>query len=395
MRKGKRRAARSAAPAKSTLSGVAIMDWGEVCPEGYVTLDRCPEIVTAVRYIAELIGAATIHLMSNEKDGDVRIINELSRAVDIDPSPYMTRATLMEAAVMNLYLYGDGNSIILPHTYGGVLKSLEVIAPSRVGIYTTSARDYRVQIDGITRDPESLLHFVLNPRRDAPFIGEGLRVSLKDIVGNLKQARTTEKAFLSSEYKPSIIVRVDGIVDEFRTPAGRQKLLKEYVKPATPGQPWVIPADQFQVEQIKPLSLADLAIKDTVELDRRLAAAIVGVPPFVVGVGAYNQVEYNAFIQTRIMTLAKKLAAEMTRKLLLNPKWFFRFNVWSLLDYDLQKVSSILLAGSDRGFVAGNEWRDRMNLPPAEGLNEYRVLENYIPIDMSGQQKKLNQEGEG
>ena len=63
------------------------------------------------------------------------------------------------------------------------------------------------------------------------------------------------------------------------------------------------------------------------------------------------------------------------------------------MDYDLKTVSDILLDGSDRGFANGDEWRDRVNLSPA-GLTDYRVLENYIPFDMSGKQKKLIQEGE-
>ena len=53
----------------------------------------------------------------------------------------------------------------------------------------------------------------------------------------------------------------------------------------------------------------------------------------------------------------------------------------------------MLLEGADRGYVNGDEWRDRMHMAPA-GLTEYKVLENYIPGDMSGKQKKLVQGGE-
>ena len=52
------------------------------------------------------------------------------------------------------------------------------------------------------------------------------------------------------------------------------------------------------------------------------------------------------------------------------------------------EISDILLAGADRGYVNGDEWRDRMHMTPA-GLKEFKVLENYIPIDMIGNQKKL------
>lgn len=358
-----------------------------VC-NGYTSLDHNPEIMTACRKIASLIGATTIYLMNNTEDGDVRIVNELSRAIDINPMPNMTRNTWMEAIVMNLLLYGHGNSVVVPHTWNGLLQSLEPISASRVSFLPVGYRDYKVVIDRKERNPENVLHFVYNPDPVYPWKGRGVEVSLRDIANNLKQAAHTEKAFMASEYKPSIIVKVDALTEEFSSPEGREKLLKSYVEPSKTGEPWLIPAEQFQVEQVKPLTLADLAINDTVQLDKKAVAAILGVPPFIVGVGEYKRDEYNAFIQGTVMTLAKSIASEMTKKLILNPAWYLQFNVWSLIDYDMESVSNVLLAGSDRGFVNGDEWRDRMHMNPA-GLKEYKVLENYIPYDMSGEQGKL------
>lgn len=362
-----------------------------LCTQGYTSLDKNPEVMTACRKIASLIGATTIYLMNNTEDGDKRIVNELSRAIDINPMPNMTRSTWMEAIVMNLLLYGRGNSIVVPHTWNGLLQSLEPISANRVSFLPVGYRDYKVLIDGVAKKPESLLHFVYNPDPQYLWKGQGVNVSLKDIADNLKQAAHTEKAFMRSEYKPSIIVKVDALTDEFSSPEGRQKLIDSYMKPARNGEPWLIPAEQFSVEQVKPLTLADLAINDTVQLDKKAVAAILGVPAFVVGVGEYDREEWNAFIQGTVMTIAKSIAMEMTKKLIINPNWYLQFNIWSLIDYDLQTVSSVLLAGSDRGYVCGDEWRDRMHMNPA-GLKEYKILENYIPYDDSGKQKKLIQE---
>lgn len=361
-----------------------------LCTKGYTSLDKNPEIMTACRKIASLIGATTIYLMANTEDGDKRIVNELSRAIDINPMPTMTRPVWMESIVMNMLLYGKGNSIVVPHTYNGLLQSLEPISASRVSFLPVNYREYKVLIDGRAKDPANLLHFVFNPDPLYLWKGQGVHVSLKDVAYNLKQAAATERAYMSSEYKPSIIVKVDALTDEFASPEGRQKLIDSYLKPSRTGEPWLIPAEQFAVEQIKPLTLADLAINDTVTLDKRAVAAIMGVPAWCLGVGEYKRDEWNAFIQGTVMTIAKSIAAEMTKKLIINPAWYLQFNVWSLIDYDLQTVSNVLLSASDRGYVNGDEWRDRMHLSPA-GLKEYKVLENYIPVDMIGSQKKLIQ----
>jgi HK97 family phage portal protein len=364
--------------------------WQEMIDCGdYVSLDQCPEIMTACHKIAELIGSMTIHLMSNTDDGDIRITNELSRVLDITPERHMTRKTWMEAIVMNLLLYGKGNSIVVPHTWKGYLESLEPIAANRVSFLPVGNRDYKVLIDGTERNPDALLHFVFNPDKNYLWKGRGITTTIRDVANNLKQATATEKGFMKSKWKPSIIVKVDGMTDEFSSPEGRKKLLDSYVESSEVGEPWLIPADQFDVEQVRPLSLADLAINSTVELDKRTVASILGVPPFVLGVGEYSQAAWNNFIYNTIRPLVITIQQEMTRKLITSPKWYIRFNIWSLLDYDIEKVSTVLLAGSDRGFVNGDEWRDRMNLEPA-GLKEYRVLENYIPWDMAGQQSKLN-----
>lgn len=365
----------------------------EICCNGYTSLDKVPEVVACARKIAELIGSATIHLMSNTERGDERIINELSRVIDIEPMPNMTRSTWMEAIVMTLLLYGKGNAIVQPHTWQGLIQSLEPIAAERVGFEAVGFRDYKVLIDGIPKDPKNLLHFVFNPDRTYLWQGRGVTLALRDVLDNLTQARETEKAFMRSEYKPSVIVKVDSMTADMGDPEKRKVLIDSFIKPQQRGEPWLVPAEQFDVEQVRPLTLADLAINDSVEINKRMVAALFGVPAFVVGVGEYNRAEWNAFIQTTVMAIAKAIAAELTKKLIINPRWYLTFNVWSLMDYDLATVSSVLLAGADRGYVNGDEWRDRMHMNPA-GLKEFKILENYIPYDMSGQQKKLVQEGE-
>ena len=378
---------------KRSVGYVLGTDFNNLCCTEYTSLDRCPEIMTACRVIAELIGSMTIYLMANTANGDIRIKNELSRKIDIDPIDTMVRAEWMDAIIMNLLLYGKGNSIVVPHTWDGLIRSLEPISASRVSFMPVgnSYREYRIMIDGRPHDPANVLHFVLNPDEYYLWKGKGLYITLRDLAKNLKQASETERGFMESKWKPSIIVKVDAMIDEFSTPEGRQKILDDYVKAASVGEPWLIPGEQFQVEQVRPLSLADLAIADTVEMDKRAVAAIIGVPPFMLGVGEYNQKQWNNFIQTKIRPMCMKIAQELTKKLILNEKWYFKFNTLSLMDWDVTSISQVFGVLYDRGIVTGNEVRDRIGLDPKEDLDKLLVLENYIPVDKAADQLKLAQ----
>lgn len=360
---------------------------------GYTSLADNPEIMTACHKIAELIGSLTIHLMANTERGDQRIINELSRKIDIDPEMHMTRTTWVQAIVMNLLLYGKGNSVVVPHTYNGLLVNLEPISAGRVGFNPIGYRDYKVLIDGNARSPENVLHFVFNPDKTYLWKGKGLTICLKDLAEILKQASHTEKGFMESKWKPSVIVKVDALTEEFSNPQGRQKLLDSYVKSADVGEPWLIPAQQFEVEQVKPLSLADLAISDTVQLNKRAVAAILGVPPFVLGVGEFNRDAWNNFVQSTIKPICISMQQELTKKLIVSEKMYLKFNVLSLLDWDIRSIYEVFGGLADKGIVTPNEVRDRIGMNQLEGLDTLRILENYIPVDDIGNQKKLNTGG--
>lgn len=362
-----------------------------LCVSGYTRLSENPEVLMAVNKLAGLVGSMTIYLMANTAEGDIRVKNALSRKLDIEPNRYMTRMTLMSWIIRTLLLYGDGNAVVLPKTSGGLLDDLIPIAPSRVSLQADGSYGYRVRVDSQDYDPAQLLHFVLNPSPDAPWRGMGLRVALKDVAANLKQALATKKGFLEDKWKPSVVIKVDSYAEELRTRQGRENFLRGF-STGNPGDPLLIPADGMDVTQIKPLTLNDLAINDSVTLDKRTVAAILGVPPYVVGVGAFNREEWNAFVSNTILPLVRGIEQELTRKLLISQDLFVRMNPWALYAYDVKTLASV---GSElyvRGIMDGNEVRDWIGKGPRKGLDELVILENFIPASMIGDQLKLNQQ---
>ena len=395
-RQAKKMKARAEPVNKQTISWLCSQEaFDTLTCQGYTSLDHNPEIITAVNKIAKLIGSMTIHLMQNTDDGDVRVKNELSRKIDINPNSNMTRSAFIQWIVNTLFLYGDGNAVVYPKFSRGYLRDLKPMPAAMVAFIPEGIWDYKVLLNSQEYDPDRVLHFVLNPGNYYPWRGTGLQVALKDVANNLKQAAATEKGFMSSKWKPSIIVKVDALTEEFSSPEGRRQLLSDYIDTTQAGEPWMIPAEQFEIEQIKPLSLSDLALADMVQLDKKTVASILGVPPFVLGVGEFDRDEWNNFISSTVMPIAQAIEQELTKKLLYSPDLYFHFNPRSLYNYDLRDLASIADDQYVRGIMTGNEVRNWIGLSPVEGLNDLVILENYIPRGMIGDQSKLIQNGEG
>lgn len=387
---------RAAAKGKSPIAIWMSDTEDDIKCSGYTSLADNPEVYIACRRIAMLISSMPIMLMENGDSGDTRIHNELSRKLDIDPNSNMTRRTFIEAIVMNMLLHGRGNAVVQVRTRRGYIDNMVPVPASKVSFNpTTDGKSYVIYINGKTYKPNEVLHFVDNPDRYYPWKGQGITVLLKDVANNLKQAAATKKGFMSSKWKPSVIVKVDSITNEMSDPEKRKQLMQEYVEAQEVGEPWLIPADQFDVETVKPLSLADLAISDSVEIDKRTVAMIIGVPPFLLGVGDYDKEAWNNWISSWVRIIAQEIEQELTKKLILNPKWYWKFNILSLMDWDIKTIADVFGGLSDKGFITGNEVRDRIGMSPLEGLDELRILENYIPMGMIGQQGKLIQDTSG
>ena len=381
------------APAKSTRSVAYMCDckgWETLFPTGYKPVTSCPEVQTAIGVYADLIANMTIQLMQNTDIGDVRVRNGLSRKLDIEPHRNMTHQTFMSNLVR--VMLTNGNQVTVPkYSRDGLLEDLEPLPPSQVS-FIPDGENYKILYLGRSFGQDEVLHFPVNPDPEKPWFGRGFAVALKDVVESLRQTQATKTAIMKNP-APSLVVRVNGLIDDMQTAEGRERVSQQYFAPTEGARPWLIPAEAFELQQVKPLTLNDLAIKDSLEIDKKSAAAIVGVPAFLMGVGEFNASEFNWFVATRVMAIARIIEQELTRKLLFSPDLYFRLNNRSLLNYNITEVVNAGKELVDRIAMRRNEWRDWLGLPPDPEMDEMLALENYIPADMLGKQKKLKDAG--
>ncbi|VLL91569.1 portal protein [Streptococcus pneumoniae] len=358
--------------------------------DSYVPLARNPDVVTAVNKIADLVSNMTIHLMENTDKGDIRIKDGLARKIDINPCKHMTRKSWIFKIVRDLLLYGDGNSV-LHVEYEPVTDYISNLRPfpMREVSFQTDKDSYVISFRGEKYSPDEVVHFVINPDPDILYIGTGFRVTLTDVVQSLNMATKTKKSFMNGKNIPSLIVKVDSSSAELDSEQGRERIAEKYLSTSRVGAPWIVPEALLDIQQVKPLSLTDIALNESVELDKRTVAGLLGVPAFILGVGEFNKTEYNNFVNTTVMSIATTITQTLTRDLLLSSNRYFKLNPRSLFFYNITELSAVAQQMANSAAMRRNEWRDWLGMAPDSEMEELIVLENFLPQEKLGDQNKL------
>lgn len=365
-----------------------------LCPEGYTRLTQNEEVRKCVHKVADLVSDMTIMLMKNGENGDIRLKNALSQKLDIYPCENMGRKNFIYKIVTDMLT--TGNSVVVPEIgRSGIIENLRPTHAEALSFFE-DGNNYQISYKGKTRQPDEVLHFVYRPVDENPFIGAGIAPLIKNEVEMLMQANATKKGFLKSKWKPPLIIATEADSEEMKDPEKRRTILDSYTKTTEIGEPWLIPSGQIEVKEVRPLTLNDLAIQDSIRLDKQAIAAVIGIPAFMVGVGAFNKDEYNNFISTTIMSIAAIIQQELTKKLLYAPDMYFKFNAKSLMQYSLTEKAGFVAQMVGCGMLNRNEGRNEFDYSPVDvpEMNGYFVLENYLPVNRLGDQKKLKG-GEG
>ena len=380
----KKRAASKTSPVG--VSAIILSSSGVLAGSGYHRLVDAPEVASAIWIIADLVSSMPIHLMENQPNGDIRVKDQLARKIDIDPWSLGTRQTWVQWIVETMLK--EGEAVVIPRTAGLTISDLIPAADATLH-RDYGAENYYAMYKGHRFESGNILHFRLRPDSLEPWRGCGPEIQLEKVVTSILQTADTKTAYMSSEYKPPLIVAVNSD-SPFSDEKERNKFIRQYLKREDSSAPLIIPADLMTISQAKPLSLTDLAIKDGVELDKKTVAAIFGIPGFLLGLGSYNKEEYNSFISRKILPICRGIEQELTKKLLFSENRYFRFNPRALYAYSITELAAVAKEWRGAGLMTGNEARNWIDLPPRDGLDDLVMLENYIPADRLGDQSKLS-----
>lgn len=386
------------APAPQTRNGSIFWAPSDfILPQGYTRLSDNEDVLKCVDIIADLVSNMTIMLMKNGENGDSRVKDALSKKIDIYPCAMMTRKTFIYNIVEDMLL--SGNKVVFPQisvTREYFVENLIPWTTSSTSFINKTEKSYQIMHNGQIFNPDEVLHFVYKPLRSYPYVGEGIASMVKRTVQDLAQAQATKSAFLKSKWKPSLIISTMADDEDIKDPQKREKILESYTKTSEDGAPWLIPAGELDVKTVQPLTLNDLAISDSMQLDKRSIARAIGVPPFLIGIGDFNKDAYNNFIETKILSMAMIIQQEFTKKILVAYDRYFKLNIDSLKQYALNERITFVEKMTQLGIINRNEGRNEFGKSPVDvpGMNDYVALENYIPVAKLGEQKKLIHGGE-
>lgn len=341
----------------------------------FTSTNDCAEYERAIDVISNLLGSLTLQVWQNKNGKKERIKNGFSYWLDIEPALGKTRIEWIKDVVKTMY---DDGFCYVSIDASKETKSLTVLHN------VVRLANHKVKCLDSVYNEEELLKFAISQK--------SAKTALKQTLKNLKMAEALKARFLKNSFTPPLAVFVDvdtsALTDD--NDQRLQNLQHMITRSIDTGLPLIFEQGFVNIQELKGHTYSDLGL-DSAQKDEQLKlASYFGLPAFFFGIGEYNADEYNLFIKTTLMSLVRMFEQQLS-KIFTNNNIFVRYNVESLLSIDLQEQLKFVSECLAQGIMTPNEARQKIGLTPVEkeGMNEFRILENYVPLSKIGDQKKL------
>lgn len=340
------------------------------------------EFERAVETIGGLLGALTLQVWQSKGNTKERLKNAKSYWLDIEPVRGVTRLEWTKKVVRTMYERGVCFVSVETDSAGNQLKILD---------------DALVQTDGTVRCyKQNVVYKATDLLRFSVGTKPALE-ALKQTNDNLRMAAALKARFLKNSFMPKMVVKVDvdmsALTDENDK---RLKVLQNVIaRSSESGQPIVFEQGFAEIQELKGRTYDELGLDVALKDEQLKVAAFFGLPAFLVGAGSFDREEYNLFIKTTFMTLVRMFEQQLSR-VFASKDVYVKYNTERLLSIDLSEQMSFVSECLAQGIMTPNEARQKLGLTPSEakGMNDFRILENYVPVSQLGDQAKLNKKKE-
>lgn len=340
------------------------------------------EFERAVETIGGLLGALTLQVWQSKGNTKERLKNAKSYWLDIEPVRGATRLEWTKKVVRTMYERGVCFVSVETDSAGNQLKILD---------------DALVQTDGTVRCyKQNVVYKATDLLRFSVGTKPALE-ALKQTNDNLRMAAALKARFLKNSFIPKMVVKVDvdmsALTDENDK---RLKVLQNVIaRSSESGQPIVFEQGFAEIQELKGRTYDELGLDVALKDEQLKVAAFFGLPAFLVGAGSFDREEYNLFIKTTFMTLVRMFEQQLSR-VFASKDVYVKYNTERLLSIDLSEQMSFVSECLAQGIMTPNEARQKLGLTPstAKGMNDFRILENYVPVSQLGDQAKLNKKKE-
>lgn len=357
-------------------------------PVNETTAMQISAVWACVRLISETIAAVPWGVYERQGRNATKRDDHPLAEVLSQPNRDMSGHELVESLAVNLALGGNAY-----HLIGNVGKRIASLYPMPYHLVTVRrdettreiVYDYydRGQLETVPRD--KVWHVKgFGPNGLAGFSPIGcLRNAL---AYNLSLEETGGRA-LANAATPSVFVSVEQWLKPDQRKLAKDTILKEYSGAINAGKPWFLEGNMKA--DVQRMSLEDLQFLASRRFGVQEICRIYRVPPHMVADldrATFNNIEQMSqdLLTYTFLPYWRRIETSFSRWLLPPEQrrtHFLRFNVEGLLRADSAARGLFYSSMLQNGVYNRNEVRALENMNPVEGLDDYTVQSNMLPVD--------------
>ena len=346
---------------------------------------RLSAVYRCVEVVSDSVAQLPLNLYLITNGGAVKYTTHPAyNIIGKEPSPTMSRYTLMKMLVSCMLLDGNGYAWIKRDKQGNASEIIALppgtvtIIDERNGAITTSLK---YNVVGIGEVPARDMIHVINRSVDG-IHGMSTIAFATQTLDLAASSEAHARGFFTGGANVGGILTVEGPLNQKQGEEIKAKWNNSFGPVGTPNGVAVLPGNMhFQAVTVNPTDAQLLETRQYSVVDICRFFGVSPVKCFDLTHSSYSTVEATqlAFLTDTLAPILEKIELELERKLFReDEKWRIdvRFDVSALLRADMSSRATFMQSLFNMGAMSANEVRADLGLPPIDGGDEHFVQVN-------------------